>query len=279
MVYQKTLYAFIAVVIGIIILYTSVAVYRFFNQSKYVYFPTREIISTPSDIGLLYEDIFFKASDGVTLSGWYIPVEKPRATILVFHGNGGNISNRLEFIKIFNQLGLTTFIIDYRGYGKSQGEPSEEGTYLDAQAAWDYLVKEKKINPYKITLFGRSLGGPIASWLAKRCNPRALILDSTFTSIKDVGAELYPYLPVKKFFKFDYNTIEYLKEVSCPVLIIHSINDNYIPFSHGVKLFEEANEPKKFLKISGTHNDGFITSKDIYIDGLNSFMSNFISKI
>ena len=275
MVYQKILYTAAALVIGIIIIFGSQATYLYLNQSRYVYFPTHEITANPSDIGLLYEDVTIKTTDEVNLSGWYIPAEKPRAVILFFHGNGGNISNRLDLIKIFYELRLSTFIIDYRGYGRSEGEPTEDGTYLDATAAWDYLVEKKKIAPDEIILFGRSLGGPIAAWLAMDRKTKGLILDSTFTSIKDIGAKLYPYLPVKRFFKFDYSTISYLKVVNSPVLIIHSKDDEYIPFIHAEKLFEFANEPKQFLEITGGHNIGFMTSKGIYIDGINSFISKY----
>lgn len=275
MVYQKILYGFIALTAGIIVICGSQAVYLYLNQSRYVYFPAREITADPSDMGLLYEEVTIRTSDGIDLSGWYIPADKPRAVVLFFHGNGGNISNRLDLIEIFCGLNLSVFIIDYRGYGKSEGEPTEEGTYLDAKAAWDYLIKKKKIVPDEIILFGRSLGAPIASWLAKEHKPGALILDSTFTSIKDIGAQLYPYLPVRRFFKFNYNTIDYLKRVDCPVLIIHSCDDEYIPFSHGEKLFEEANEPKQFLEIKGGHNIGFMTSKNIYAKGIDSFISKY----
>ena len=147
MVYQKILYAAAALIIGIIIIFGSQAIYLYLNQSRYVYFPTHEITANPSDIGLLYEDVTIKTTDEVNLSGWYIPAEKPRAVILFFHGNGGNISNRLDLIKIFYELRLSTFIIDYRGYGRSEGEPTEDGTYLDATAAWDYLVEKRKIAP------------------------------------------------------------------------------------------------------------------------------------
>ena len=275
MVYQKILYTAAALVIGIIIIFGSQAIYLYLNQSRYVYFPTRKITANPSDIGLLYEDVTIKTTDEVNISGWYIPAEKSRAVILFFHGNGGNISNRLDLIKIFYELRLNTFIIDYRGYGRSEGEPTEDGTYLDATAAWDYLVEKKKIAPDEIIVFGRSLGGPIAAWLAMDRKTKGLILDSTFTSIKDIGAKLYPYLPVKRFFKFDYSTISYLKVVNSPVLIIHSKDDEYIPFIHAEKLFEFANEPKQFLEITGGHNIGFMTSKDIYIEGINSFISKY----
>ena len=275
MVYTKILYVIVVIIVILVVIYIVSALYLFFNQASHVYFPKKEIISTPADIGLAYKDVTFKTSDGVNITGWYIPVVKQKEVILIFHGNGGNISTRLDFINLFYELGLATFIIDYRGYGKSGGSPSEEGTYLDAEAAWNYLVEKEKVSPENILIFGRSLGGPVAAWLAKDKKPKGLILDSTFTSIKDIGAEMYPYLPVRRFFKFDYNTIYYLEGVGCPVLVIHSRQDDYIPFSHAEKLFESANEPKHLLEIGGSHNNNYLESKEDYVKGIKDFISRY----
>jgi len=273
MIYQRPIFLFLFGVILLFLLFAVYAVYLYFNQSKYVYFPTSDIAATPSDAGLFYEDIMLKTSDGINISGWYIPAENQRGTILFFHGNGGNISHRIEFIEMFYELNLSTFIIDYRGYGKSEGKPSEEGTYLDAEAAWDYVVDEKKINPSRIIIYGRSLGAPIGTRLAEKHKPATLILDSTFTSIKDIGARLYPFLPVRRFFKFEYNTIEYLKGVDCPVLIIHSRDDSYIPFSHAERLFEVVDNKKELVETLGDHNINFIVSREDYKNSIDFFIN------
>jgi len=276
MLYQKILIGFGSVVAVIIIIYLFSAIYEFLTQSYHVYYPKKEITATPFDIRLYFEEIIFSSSDGINLSGWFVPARNHKGVILVLHGNGGNISTRLTFIDYFNRkLGLSVFIIDYRGYGKSEGRPTEKGTYLDARAAWEYLTGSKKIRPQDIIIFGRSLGGPIAAWLAKEVKARALILDSTFTSIKDIAAEMHPYLPVRKFFKFDYPTIDYLKGANIPVLIIHSSEDDDIPFPHAIKLYNAANEPRQFLKIRGKHNDNYIKSEEIYIEGIRSFISRY----
>ncbi|MBA7564845.1 hypothetical protein ES708_06514 [subsurface metagenome] len=276
MLYQKILIGFGSVAAVIIIIHLFSAIYEFLTQPYHVYSPKKEITATPFDIKLYFEEIIFSSSDGINLSGWFVPARNSKGVILVLHGKGGNISTRLTFIDYFNRkLGLSVFIIDYRGYGKSEGRPNEKGTYLDARAAWEYLTGYKKIRPRDIIIFGRSLGGPIAAWLAKEVKARALILDSTFTSIKDIAAELHPYLPVRKFFKFDYSTIDYLKGADIPVLIIHSSEDDYIPFSHAVKLYNAANEPRQFLKTRGRHNDNYIKSEEIYINGIRSFMSKY----
>ena len=247
--------------------------YFFFFQSNQVYHPDRLISANPESIGLRFENVSFETSDGIRLSGWFITNENATGAILFCHGNAGNISHRLETVQIFHDLGLATFIFDYRGFGQSEGKPSEHGTYRDAEAAWQYLVQERKVQPDKIIIMGRSLGGAIAAWLAWNHTPTALILESTFTSATDVAAKLYPYLPIRLLLRFKYNTIEYLSQVKCPVLIVHSREDEMIPFDHGLRLFEAAKEPKQFLEITGSHNDGFITSGRRYQEGLNMFIS------
>ena len=242
-------------------------------QSSFVYFPEREVSATPGNLGLRFEDVTFESGDGVMLTGWFIPADRGRGVILFCHGNAGNISHRLESIHIFNRLGFATFIFDYRGYGKSGGKPTENGTYLDAESAWNYLVDERGIRAGEITVFGRSVGGAIASWLAAGKNPAALIVESAFTSVRDIAGDLYPYLPVRLLSRIKYSTIEYIKDVDSPILVVHSRDDEIIPFSHGERLFDAAGENAEFLVIRGGHNDGFIESGSLYMDGLDRFLS------
>ena len=130
--------------------------------------------------------------------------------------------------------------------------------------------------PDKIIIFGRSLGGAVASWQARNHKPGALIIESTFTSVPDLGAKVYPFLPVKLISRFKYDTEGYLEGVNCPVLIVHSPDDEMMPYKHGQRLFEAANEPKEFLKISGSHNEGFIISGKLYEEGLDAFISKYL---
>jgi len=260
------------IVIAIVGAYIVLAGFFFIFQSHYVYYPERILVADPGSIGLYFESVQFETADGVRLSGWFIPSDSVRGVILFCHGNAGNISHRLESIQIFHRLGLDVFIFDYRGYGQSEGKPTEHGTYEDAEAAWRYLVEERQTNPSQVIVFGRSLGGAVASWLAQSHTPGALILESTFTSLPDIAATLYPYLPVRLLLRFEYNTAEYLGRVYCPVLIVHSPDDEIMPFRHGQQLFEMAREPKRFLEISGTHNEGFTISGKGYEAGLNAFI-------
>ena len=256
--------------------YVMFIVLLYIFQPHYVYYPERTLSGDPGRISLEFETVYFETPDGVKLSGWFIPNESARGVILFCHGNAGNISHRLESIQIFHRLGLEVFIFDYRGYGQSEGKPTEHGTYEDAQAAWRYLIEERLLNPNEVIVFGRSLGGGVASWLAQSHTPGALILESTFVSLPDIAATLYPYLPVKLLLRFEYNTAEYVSRVDCPLLIIHSRDDEIMPFSHGQRLFQIAKEPKRFLEITGTHNGGFITSGKDYEEGLNAFISECV---
>lgn len=264
-----------SIIIFALVVYIGIAVLLFVLQSRLVYLPLRTITATPASLRLAYEDVTFEAGDGVKLSGWFVTAEQSRGVVLFCHGNAGNISHRLESIEIFHRLGLSVFIFDYRGYGESEGKPGENGTYLDAEASWRWLVENQGISPDSIIIFGRSLGGAIAAWLAKEHPPKALILESAFTSIRDMGADLYPWIPIRFISRFHYTTVVYLKEITSPVLVIHSPQDDIIPYSHGQRLFETANEPKEFFKISGSHNEGFLLTGKRYEKGLDSFISRY----
>lgn len=244
----------------------------FYFQDKLLYYPDNDLLFSPADINLNFEDVYFKSEDNLDLHGWYIKHENPAATLLFFHGNAGNISHRLESLQIFHQLGLSVFMIDYRGYGRSNGKPTEQGTYLDALAAWNYLRQDLQLDAGEIIIFGRSLGGAIASWLAVKESPKALILESTFTSIPEMGQHLYPYLPIKWLARIHYPTIDRIENIDCPLLIIHSPDDEIVPYELGQKIFEKANQPKQFLEISGDHNQGFLITGDIYNEGLRQFI-------
>ena len=241
-------------------------------QPKFVYFPYSSLQATPRDAGLPYEEVYLTTSDDLKIHGWFIPHDNPRATLLFLHGNGGNISHRLEKIWIYNQLALSVFIIDYRGYGLSESSPSEQGTYLDAEAAWNYLTQEQQIRASDIIIYGESLGGAVAAWLATRVDAGALIIESVFTSIRDMGKHYYPYMPVTLIARIKYPVLEYIREVLCPVLIIHSPADDIVPFHMGKSVYEAANQPKDFLELTGDHNGGFLHSGNLYIDGLDRFI-------
>ena len=244
-----------------------------FLEKKSLYFPLRKIESTPRDTGLDYEEVFVTTKDGIQISAWFIPSESPQATILFSHGNGGNISHRLEKMKILNDLDLDIFIFDYRGYGMSKGNPSEEGLYLDAEAVYDYLINEKKIPAGKIIGYGESLGGAVIIDLASKRELGGIIIEGSFTSIRDMAKKYFPFIPAFVY-KTRFNSFEKIKSVKSPKLHFHSITDEIVPFELGKKLFDNALEPKEFVKLQGGHNDSFIISQGVFITGIDSFLDN-----
>jgi fermentation-respiration switch protein FrsA (DUF1100 family) len=264
-----------------VIVYGAVLLILFLVQPHIVFqpdIPTRKIIATPASINLDYESIKIRTEDGLTLNGWFIPAQNARGVLLFFHGNAGNISHRLDSIKIFHELRLSTLIFDYRGFGASEGKPSEEGTYCDAEAAWRYLTELRGIHEEKVVLFGRSLGGAIAAYTASRHNANALILESAFTSLPDIAAAIYWFFPARWLTRMKYDTRSALASISSPVLIIHSSEDGLVPYSHGKALFETAREPKQFLKLVGGHNGGFLLDRQRYLKGLDDFLGTYLDK-
>ena len=245
----------------------------YLQQSSMMFFPYATLDQTPAAWGLTYEDVFLDTDDGVRLHGWYIPRHGSKRTLLFSHGNAGNISHRGDSVEIFHRLGLNVFIFDYRGYGKSQGKPDEKGLYQDASAAWRYLNNEREFAHDDIILFGRSLGGAVAAKLAAEVQPGGLILESTFSSARDVATAVYPILSRMIFLRFDFNTTSHVRRVACPVLVLHSPNDEIIPFRLGEKVFQAANEPKSFVKMRGDHNSGFLTSQPDYEQAIGAFVS------
>ena len=221
---------------------------------------------TPADLDRGWEEVTFTGEDGLALNGWYVPAPEARFTVLFCHGNGGNIMHRLDAVSLLHGLGLSCFIFDYRGYGTSQGKPTEVGTYRDARAAYDWLTLTRRVPPEQIIILGRSLGGSVAAHLAGQVEVRGLAIEGAFTSFPDIGAKFYPYMPVRLFARYKYDTRANLAEVHCPVLVIHSRDDELVPFEFGEQLFRAANEPKQFVELLGGHNDGFLVSGDLYKD-------------
>jgi len=266
---KKNMYYVVTAVIAIFLL---VLYAKWFERSS-IFFPTRHIEKTPLAESLAYEDVYFETEDGIRLNGWFIPAKQPaRATILFCHGNAGNISHRFEIIEIFHSLDLNVFIFDYRGYGKSRGWPSEKGTYLDAQAAYDCLLARTDIDKERIIAYGKSLGGAVALDLATKRNACAVISDGVFTSTLDIAEEVYPFLPVKFFITMKYDTLSKIGSVRVPKLIIHSREDEIVPFHHGQKLFEKASGVKEFYPMRGGHNEAIIIYSDEYKKRIDEFL-------
>ena len=243
-------------------------------QERLIFYPEtgRAIVTTPAARGVPYDNVMLATSDRKQLHAWWVPAETPRGAVLLFHGNAGNISHRIEYALMFRRLGYSTLLVDYRGYGKSTGRPTEAGTYIDADTAWRWLTTTQRVPERHIVVFGESLGGGVASWLAARHQLRALVLASTFSSAVDLGSELYPFLPVRLVGRIRYDTLGRLRDVRAPVLVIHSPQDDIIPFRHGKRLFDAALEPKAMLEIAGAHNDGLVFAREEWVAKLAAFL-------
>jgi len=232
---------------------------RWFEHSR-VYFPSRVMDVAGAELGRPFEDVFFQTNDGVKLNAWFYPADprapRARKVVLICHGNAGNIGHRLGLYELLLELGVSVFAFDYRGYGRSEGKPGEEGTYLDAQAAHAWL-RRKGFAAADIIAYGESLGGGVATELCLREPAGGLVLQSTFTSLPDIGAELYPWLPVRWISSIKYDTCGKLPRLKIPVLILHSREDQLICYRHAEQNRAAANEPKLFVEIRGGHSDAF----------------------
>lgn len=253
---------------------------RWFEHHQ-VYIPSTRMEGSGADLGRPFEDVYFETRDSVRLNGWFFPIDanssRSHLVILLLHGNAGNISHRLDYCRAWLELGVNVFLFDYRGYGLSQGRPGEEGTYLDAQAAYQWL-RQRGFSQSNIIALGKSLGGGIASELARRETLGGLVLQNTFTSITDLGTELFPWLPVRWMNSIKYNTLGKLPQVKTPVLVAHSRDDEVIGFHHGERNFAAANEPKMFLEILGSHTGTLGADGGRYLAGLEKFFARFFSQ-
>jgi len=262
------------ILIFLLVLYIILLVYFRYYEKKGIYFPTNDLAGTPEDLGLSYEEVYFGTADGLKLNAWFIPNSPADLTVLFLHGNAGNLSHRLESIDVLYKLGVNVFIVDWRGYGKSEGSPTEEGLYSDALSSYNYLVEDKKIAPESIVVYGKSLGANVAVDLASKVKIKALICDSGFTSAQDMGRVIYPFLPVKLFINIKYDAVSKIKNIACPKLIIHSRDDEIIPYKLGKKLFQVAASPKQFLELTGSHNEAMFTDRDKFASELKKFLGS-----
>ncbi len=244
----------------------------YLRQPAMVFFPERRLEQSPADWGLAYEDAWIETADGVRLHGWFVPHARARQAVLFFHGNAGNISHRRETLEILHRLGLDVLVFDYRGYGRSQGRPGEQGLYRDARAAWRWLQERRGYGEKEILLLGRSLGGVVATRLAAEVQPRALILESTFTSARDMAGRILPALSRLVVLRYRFDAEAWIGKVRCPVMILHSPDDEIVPFEMGERLYRAARPPKRFVRLRGGHNDAFLRSRPAYRRALADFI-------
>lgn len=248
-------------------------------ENNFVFHPNRVVSRAPSDVGLAFEEVFFTTQDGLRLHGWFIPHAGARATFVFFHGNAGNIGDRLVNLKLLHDnIKSHIFIFDYRGYGRSEGMASEEGTYLDGDAAIRYLLQRQEAGARQLVLFGRSLGAAIAAEMATRFDILGLILESPFVSIPEMARVIFPWMPFISLLRTRYDVVEKVRKINTRLLVLHGDRDEIIPLTQGKKVFDAALEPKMFHLILGAaHNDTFVVGGDNYFRTLRDFIETAIA--
>jgi len=259
------------IILYIIVFAAFLFIYVRYLESRSVFYPVGPIAATPRELGLPFEDVYIQTRDNVKIHGWLIKAPSAKSTLIFLHGNAGNIGDRLGKIDLFHRMGLNILIIDYRGYGKSGGRPTEEGVYKDAEAAYDYLRKRNDTKEQNMIGYGASLGGAVVIDLAAKKRLDGLIIDSSFSSAADIAKKIYPFLPAF-FMKIKFDSEEKIKDITVPKLFIHSVEDDVIPFVLGKKLYDAAPEPKEFVEIKGSHNDGHIFDQEKIKKGIRAFL-------
>jgi hypothetical protein len=233
------------------------------GERFFIYFPTRELSATPADAGLEFEDVTIEAEDGVNLHGWWVPGQSDDVTLLWFHGNAGNLGDRVGLLEqLHDELGIGIFAIDYRGYGRSEGKPSEAGLYADAQAALEGAQRQAGANSEEIVVFGQSLGAAVAVELASSHPVRGVVLEAAFTSIRDMARHHYSFLPVWPLLRTSFDSESRIARIDTPLLMIHGRDDDIVPLDFGRKLFGAAEEPKELIEVEGAgHNDVYLKAE------------------
>ena len=262
------------VFIAVAVFFAGLSALLYFGQGRMIFQPTSRHEHGAEKSGLGYEDVRLPVGDDQKIHGWYFPCElgDTAPTVLFFHGNAGNISHRLSTAQFFVGLGVNFFMFDYRGYGQSDGSPSEDALYADARAAYDWLLVTKGIDPDRLFLFGRSLGGAVAVDLATRVKCGGLVVESSFTSTSDMGQRMFPHLPVRLLVRYRFDSLGKIGRVNCPVLVTHSPDDEMIPYEMGRDLFDAAGPHKTFIPLEGRHNDRGYLQNDKYLNGLRRFL-------
>lgn len=248
------------------------ALERFIEST--IFYPDTVMMYGPPDYDLAFDDIWFENSEGIRLHGWMIPAVNPRAVLLFCHGNAGNISHRLDNVARLHRIGISVFIFDYRGYGRSGGSISERGLYEDTKAAYRVARNHADGNGLKLVIFGRSLGGVAAVDVASSNPCAGVILESTFTNLAAMARTHFPLPLMDGILKKRFNSVDKIAGIRAPILFFHGDNDEIVPYSYGRDLFEAAPEPKEFVTLEGAgHNDTYLVGGEAYFTKLGDFVS------
>ena len=280
---MKLLSTFLVVVTIAVSGFVAFSLYLYLSQDRMVFFPTRDLEASPGDIGLGFQEVRIDVTDGESIHAWYIPApsgsrvtgrsgDGGAPTVLFCHGNAGNISHRLETIECLAALGANVMLFDYRGYGQSDGAPSETNMYADAAACYSWLTGSQGVHSDKIVLFGRSLGGAVAIELASHVNCAGLIVESSFTSAREMGRLMFPYFPIGLLLRYEFNSIQKIGQINCPLLVTHSPSDDLVPFAMGRRLYDRAVDPKRFVELKGGHNERDYMADGAYIEAVRAIL-------
>jgi hypothetical protein len=268
-----TLKSAVRITLGVVI---GATLFLVILEKHFIYYPAAEVDVTPEALGLPFEEVLLDVEPGVKVHGWFIRAAKDPAvaTILFSHGNAGNIADRLDRVLSFRDVGADFLLYDYRGYGRSTGDTDEEGTYRDGRAAYDYLVKDRRIDPGRIVLMGESLGCAISIQLAVDRKAAGLVLEAPFASIAHMAHAVYPFLPLGSFVRTRYENVKKIPQLKMPLLVVQGTQDEIIPVVQGRMVFDAAPEPKEYLAIEGAHhNDVYVIGGDVYRRALSEFIT------
>lgn len=251
-------------------------------EGSFIYFPTKYPAGRweTSALGFEPQDVWLTASDGVRVHGWFLASDSAGVTLLYFHGNGGNITDRIEKLALLQEMGADIFIVDYRGYGRSEGSPGERGLYRDADAAFNYLTKERSIPASSIVVYGASLGGAVAVDIASRKPVGGVILESTFTSARAMALKTLPIIPPVLYLRTRFDSIGKIGRINAPLLMIHGSDDTTVPISMGRQVFAAAHQPKRFVEIPRAgHNDISWIAPEEYLRAIGGFLEELAGEM
>ncbi len=264
--------------ISLLVIYLALVAILLFFERSFIFFPQipGRLTGDWQPEGLPVENVSLTAEDGIKLHAWWIPVEGAEFTLLAFHGNAANLPNRADIFSVLRGAPLNILAVEYRGYGKSEGSPSEKGIYRDARAGYDHLVKQRGLSPKRIIVYGASLGSAVATDLATQREVAGVILEAPFPSAAYVAQRVYRFIPgLSSLMRTKLDTASKLNRIRAPILIIHGTRDPVIPISYGEEVFRLAQEPKQFLRIEGQcHEDASLVAPQQYVDALREFMAS-----
>ncbi len=243
-------------------------------EKQFIFFPDKEVVETPADAGLAFEDLFLLTPDGVRINAWFIPFSGSQKVLLWLHGNGGNLGHRVDQLRFLHrELKINILMIDFRGYGRSEGVVTEKGTYQDAVTSYDYLVSRVEIDPQGVIVYGQSLGAAVAVDLAVQRRAAGVILEAPFVSIREMAKVVFPWLPIGRLLSTRYDLHSKIGRIETPLLLLHGDQDEVVPYAQGRKVFEAAKSPKQFYTVQGAgHNDLYRIGGGGYTETISRFI-------